>query len=212
MVRLFYELNPLLPCRAPGMASTWIGDVPALMRFLEQAAAKAGDSLMNSHLLAFIAARADRRSEMQVDTLSSAKSAELFRKGELALLRDLQQRYHPDPMPALAKWVAGRLRPELERWHNRPVRQAMNAKLDALAQAGILARLLELMGDAAARAQDLAGARLAELELAAIDAEVAAIHSEDPQRTADAERFGHAITGGIGLSALILVTITVLLR
>jgi hypothetical protein len=84
-------------------------------------------------------------------------------------------------------------------------------RLDSLAQAGQLGRLLELTGDAAARAQDLAGAIRAQNELAAIDAEVAIISSEDRQRLADAERYGQAITGGIGLTALILIAMSVLL-
>jgi hypothetical protein len=210
--RLFYELNPLLPCRASGMETPWVGDIPALMRFFEKTAGKAGDTLIDLQLAAFIAARADRKSAAQVDSLTGAKTADTFRRGEVALLRDLQVRYHPDPMPALAKWAAARLQPDLERWHNRPRREAMLVRLDSLAQAGSLSRLLELTSDVSARAQDLAGAIRAANELAAIDAEVAAISNDDRQRLADAERFGQAITGGIGLTALILMAMSVLLR
>ncbi len=212
MLRLFYELNPLLPCRAPGMGTAWVADMPALMRSLEQAAGSAEGALLGQHLFAFIAARADRKSEMQVDKLAGAKTADSFRLGELALLRDLQLRYHPEPMVALAKWAASRLRQDLEVWHNKPRRVAMQARLESLVQAGLLARLLELTGDQAARALDVAGATRAANELKAIDAEVAAINTEDRRRFGDAERFGHAITGGIGLSALILMVISVLLR
>jgi eukaryotic-like serine/threonine-protein kinase len=212
MVRLFYELNPLLPCRAPGMGAAWVAGMPALMRSLEQAAGSAGGALLGQHLFAFIAARADRKSEMQVDKLAGAKTDDSFRLGELALLRDLQLRYHPEPMAALAKWAASRLRQDLEVWHNKPRRLAMQARLESLVQAGLLARLLELTGDQAARALDIAGATRAANELKAIDAEVAAINTEDGRRFGDAERFGHAITGGIGLSALILMAMSVLLR
>jgi hypothetical protein len=210
--RLFYALNPLLPCRAAGMEAPWISDLPALMRFFEHAAGNAGNTLIDLHLGAFIAARADRNSAAQIDALTSAKSADSFRRGEVSLLRDLQVRYHPEAMPALSKWAAARLAPDLDRWHNRPRREAMQARLEALAQAGFLARLLELTGDAAARAQDLAGAIRAANELAAIDAEVAAISSNDTRRVADAERHGQAITGGLGLSALILMAMSVLMR
>jgi eukaryotic-like serine/threonine-protein kinase len=212
MVRLFYELNPLLPCRAPGMGAAWVAGMPALMRSLEQAAGSAGGALLGQHLFAFIAARADRKSEMQVDKLAGAKTDDSFRLGELALLRDLQLRYHPEPMVALAKWAASRLRQDLEVWHNKPRRLAMQARLESLVQAGLLARLLELTGDQAARALDIAGATRAANEIKAIDAEVAAINTEDRRRFGDAERFGHAITGGIGLSALILMAMSVLLR
>lgn len=209
--RLFYELNPLLPCRASGMESAWIADIPALMRHFEHAVGKAGDTLIDLHLGAFIAARADRKSAAQVDTLATARTAETFRHGELALLRDLQLRYHPEPMPALATWAAARLQPELERWHNRPRREAIRARIEALAHAGYLSRLLDLANDVTAHAQDLAGAIRAANEVAAIDAEFAIINTEDHKRLADAERHGEAITGGIGLSALILAALSVLL-
>ncbi len=211
LTRLFYELNPLLPCRANGMESVWVADIPALMRYFEQAAGKAEETLIDLHLSAFISARADRSSAAQVDNLTLTKTADGFRHGQLALLRDLQARYHPDALPGLAKWAAARLQPDLERWHNRPRREAMQARLEALAQAGYLSRLLELTDDGTARAQDLAGAIRAAREVAAIDAEVAIINNEDRKRLADAERHGEAITGGIGLSALILAALSMLL-
>ena len=182
------------------------------VQFFESAADSAGDSLIDLHISAFIAARADRKIEMQVNGLAGAKTAEVFRRSELVLLRDLQARYHPAPMPALAKWVAARLQPGLQRWRNKPRREAAQARLDALSQAGFLARLLDLVEDPAAWALDSAGAQLAAREKAIIDAEMAAIDTSDEARLADAERFGRAIAGGIGLSAFILMVMSVLLR
>jgi eukaryotic-like serine/threonine-protein kinase len=210
--RLFYELNPLLPCRARGMESAWVADIPALMRHFEQTASKAGATLIDLHLSAFIAAHADRKSAAQVENLTTARTADSLRHGELALLRDLQVRFHPEALPALAAWVVNRLQPDLERWRNRPRREAIQARLEVLAQAGYLARLLELTNDIAARALDMAGAIRAANEVAAIDAEVGIISNEDHKRRAEAERHGQAITGGIGLSALILMVLSVLLR
>ncbi len=211
LLRLFYGLNPMLPCRLSTMMAAWITQMPELMRFLEQNADAAGDSLIDPHLSAFIAARADRKIEMQVGTLATTRKTGTVRLNEMLLLKDLQARYHPAPLPKLAKWVAARLRPELERWRNKPRREALNARLDALAQAGFLSRLIDLIEDAGSRLQDAAGAAQAELELATIDAEVAAIDNDDRLRLADAERFGQAIAGGIGLSILILISMTMLL-
>ena len=212
LLRLFYSLNPLLPCRGPAMATNWIVSMPDLMRFLEQTAENAGSSLIDLQIAAFIAARADRKIEMQINGLTSAKDAESFRLAELALLRDLQSRYHASPMPALAKWAAARLRRDIERWRNRPRREALRLRLDALAQVGFLSRLLAVTEDVAARTLDIVGAQGAANEMAMIDAEVAGIDHGDKVRFADAERFGQAITGGVGLSAFILTVMSVLLR
>jgi hypothetical protein len=212
LLRLFYALNPVLPCRVPKMAAAWVANMPDLMRILEATADGAGDHLIDLHVIAFIAARADRKIEVQVNALSGLKDAEVFRRAELGLLRQLQVRYHPVPMPALAKWVAARLRPDLERWRNKPRREALLSRLDALARTGSVARLLELAEDPAARAADIMGAQRAANEVAMIDAELAAIDSNDGYRFAMAERSGQAIAGGIGLSVFILIAMSVLLR
>ena len=212
LLKLYYGLNPLLPCRMAAMASAWVASIPDLMRFFEGAAASLDDSLIDMHIAAFVASHADRKIEMQVNGLAGIKDAAAFRVAELALLRDLQIRYHPGPMPALAKWVAARLRPDLDRWRNKPRREAMQARLDLLAQAGFVSRLLDLTEDPTARAVDFAGARRAANELAMIDAELALIESSDRVRVATAERSGQAIAGGIGLSAFILIAMSVLLR
>jgi eukaryotic-like serine/threonine-protein kinase len=211
LLRLYYGLNPLLPCRAPAMATRWIANMADLMGFYESVVENAKDSLIDLPISAFIAARADRKIEMQVNALAVVKDAEAFRLGELTLLRDLQARYHPSPMPALAKWVAVRLRPYLDRWQNRPRREAAQARLDTLAQAGMVGRLLDLADDRAAWAVDNTGARLAAHEMARIDAEIDAIDNDSSVRFIDAERFGRAVAGGIGLSAFILMVMSVLL-
>ncbi len=211
LLRLYYGLNPLLPCRATGMGTRWVVTLADLMRFVESIAEKAGDSLIDLHISAFIVARGERKIELQVNALAGIRDPDVYRSAELGLLRDLQERYHPAPMPALAAWVAARLQPELERWRNKPRREAAQAQLATLAATGSVARLLELAEDPAAWAEDNAGAHRAAIEIAMIDAEVAAIDNEDAVRFADAERFGRAIAGGIGLSAFILVVMSVLL-
>jgi hypothetical protein len=212
LLRLFYGSNPLLPCRLPTMATAWIASISDLMQFFEGAAATAGDNLIDLHLSAFVAARAERKFEMQVNGLAGSKDAASFRMGELVLLQDLQARYYPSPMPGLAKWVAAKLQPDLERWRNRPRREAMQVRLDVLAQQGFVSRLLELTEDTTARALDIGGAYRAANEIARIDAEVAVIDRNEAARFANAERFGQVIAGGIGLSALILMVMSVLLR
>ena len=137
LLRLFYGMNPLLPCRAPSMTSRWIATIPDLMSFLERIVETAGDRLIDMHLSAFIATRGDRKVELQIDALNGIKDSEAFRSAELLLLQDLQVRYHPSPMPALTKWAAARLRPDIERWRNRPKREALQARLETLIKTGL---------------------------------------------------------------------------
>jgi eukaryotic-like serine/threonine-protein kinase len=206
MLRAFYFLNPLLPCGLPAMSDGWVIDLSDLMRFLEKAAgagSKAG--LVDLHLRAFIAARGDRQIDSAVNLVIKTTDPKSFRMRQLALLRDLQQRYHNLPMPALAAWMAEQLRPDLQEWRNQATRAALIERLNALAQAGFLGRLLAVVDDDQGRAADTAGAKQAAFQVAAIDAELSALARSGDRRRAVSERFGREIAAAIGLTALILM-------
>ena len=106
-LRLYYTLNPLLPCRLDTMRTAWIISIPDLMRFLERSADTVTGNMINSHLAAFIAARSDNQSEVQVNALLSRNDADFHRLSEIKLLRDLQSRHYPQPMPGLADRGSG---------------------------------------------------------------------------------------------------------
>lgn len=209
-LRVFYTLNPLLPCRGAGMAAAWIVTMADLMRFLERTAESTRGRLVDVELASFIAARADRRTEVEVNALLAKVDAAAIRDRELALLRDLQSRYYPQPMPGLAKWAVERLRPAVEQWRNRPQRAALMTRLEALAEDGYLGRLLALLDDPAGRAADRLGAEQAATERAVIDAELAAIVVSDGMRLAEAGHLGQAVTAAIGLVALVMAALGVL--
>ncbi len=213
LLRIFYALNPLLPCAIPGMADSWIIGMPELLRFLEKAAAAGPNTnLVDLHLRAFIAARGDRSIDAAVNLVITTKDPKIYRTRQLCLLRDLQQRYHPHPMPNLAAWVAAQLRPELEAWQNQPRRVALLERLEQLVQGGFLARLLALLEDTNGRAEDMAGARRAAGMVAAIDTELAALARSDSARRAVTARFGREIAAAIGMTALILMMLVSVLE
>jgi hypothetical protein len=212
LLRMFYALNPLLPCRAAGMSAHWILSNGELLLFFERTATADTPGLIDLDIATFIAARAERRIETRVNSLLPKINGESARAAELVLLRDMQARYHPHTLPGLAKWAAARLQPVLEQWHYRPRRDALAARLETLSSEGFLAPLLALVEDTAGRSADRAGAGQAARERAAIEAELAAIEAGEAPRVQEAERFGQAATGALGLMALIVAAMTVLLR
>jgi hypothetical protein len=212
LLRIFYVMNPLLPCRGPGMSADWIIGPGDLLRFYERTVEATAGTLITLEVATFIAARADRRMEMQINALLSRQSGESERLTELGLLRDLQGRYHPDPMPRLAAWAVARLQPAVEQWHYRPGRAAMKAQIESLARNGLLARLLAVVQDNSGRAADRAGAEQAAIERITIDRELAAIEYGEAPRLHEAERLGQAVTGAFGLMAFIAMALAALLR
>ncbi|HQT78194.1 MAG TPA: hypothetical protein PLD10_14155 [Rhodopila sp.] len=211
LLRLFYGLNPLLPCRSGQMAGAWVMSVRDFMRQLEKSAPDGDTGLIDLPLAVFIASRSDRRTEPAAIELLSTKKPDLYRQREMELLAQLQLRHHPGPLPRLAKWMVERLRPGLDIWQNRRRREALGRQLAELAAAGMLSRLLALVRDPAAVAADRAGAQTAAAELRRINAEIESIDAHGTIRLSYAERIGHAIAGGVALVGLILTVLRAVL-
>ncbi|HEY1932015.1 MAG TPA: hypothetical protein VGG99_08390 [Acetobacteraceae bacterium] len=204
MPRLTYMLNPLLPCASPLMGKHWVGRLGDLPMALEAAAAanpSAGP--IDPHVVAFVAARAERRLDVEANTLTGdANSVDV---AELRLLAQLQMRFHPTPMPALAAQVAGKVGPLIEAWRNRARRNELAQRIREIAQSGMLVPMVALLEDPPGRRADAQAAHIAAAELAQIDAELQQIAAGAAGRGATAERIGQEVAAGIGLAALAVI-------
>ncbi len=202
MPRVTYLLNPLLPCASPLMADRWIArlaDLPAALEAAIAGSVKAAP--LDAHVAAFVAARGDSRFEADASALSAGSKSPAGLP-ELRLLVQLQARYHPAPLPALAAWIAGASASMIALWHNRPRRQELTDRLRSLAQAGMLMPMLALLEDPPGRRTNSAGAKLAAAELNGIDEALRAIAASVPERSAIAGRIGQEIAAGVGLAAV----------
>jgi eukaryotic-like serine/threonine-protein kinase len=210
LLRLFYGLNPMLPCRAKQVADAWVVSVPELIAGLEKSVSEATTNLIDLPVATFISARAERKFEPKVAELILNKNPESFRLQEIDLLRELQTRYHPAPLPRISRWMAERVRPDLQKWQNRPKREVLSKRLTELGETGNLTRVLTVAQDHSGLAADQAGARSALAELRKISIELQAVERQGAMRLTYAERAGHAITGGLGLAVFILMFLRVL--
>ncbi|HUB14283.1 MAG TPA: serine/threonine-protein kinase [Acetobacteraceae bacterium] len=200
--RLAYLLNPLLPCASALLAGRWVNRLTELPTAIEAAiVANPNTAPLDAHLVAFIAARGDSRVESETNAMTGATQNGLA-LSELRLLTQLQVRYYPRPLPALAAWIAGAAGPIVALWCNRPRRQELTEQLKALAPAGQLLPILALLEDPAGRSADAAGARAAAAELNRVEAALAGIAASAAERRRAATRLGQEIAAGVGLLAL----------
>jgi hypothetical protein len=208
LVRLTYQINPLLPCASPGLGGRWVARLADLLPALEAAARRdrAQASPIGPAVAAFIAARGDRALEAVVARLVvTAGAAEPL--PQLRLLAQLQARFHPKPLPALGAWVAERVDALVAVWHSRPRRAALRPKLLELAAAGHLVALLALLDDPQSHRSDENDVRRATGDLARLDAALAQLAAGGPGRAEQARRLGQEVAAGVGLSALALLLV-----
>ena len=119
--RLIYALNPLLPCESPLVATrcvTGLGDLAVALDVSGRTLGAAQDPI-DDQVVAFIAARSERRLDSEVNGLNGELDKAQLILARLRLLSGLQARYAPRPLPSLAAWVAARAEPVLETWQNR---------------------------------------------------------------------------------------------
>jgi hypothetical protein len=202
--RLAYMLNPMMPCGGKLAAGRWVAsllDVPAALE-----ATASGVDVLDPHVVAFIAARADRRLALDVNALNVTDPDSRL-VAQLRLLSELQQRFDTRPLPGLAGWFAAQATPLMSRWKNRSKRAVVAERLVSLAAGGELAPMLSLIEDPAGHAADSDAADRAAAELARIDRELAAIEGGGGERAAAAARSGQEIAAGIGLAALAIMLI-----
>lgn len=196
--RLLYALNQLLPCASPLLGRSWVARLIDLLPALERAAADpATNQPIDRHIAAFVAARSERRMESEIAAL--ARTGEHAVEAELRLLATLQMRLHPAPLPALAKWITARSDELLAGWHSRARREKVTARMKELAEVGQLAPIVKLLQDATERIADRREAQAATAELARLDAELAALANDVPERATLARRWGQELAAGIGL-------------
>jgi hypothetical protein len=203
LARVAYMLNPMLPCGSPLVGQRWVSTLNDLPAALEAAAPGADHASppVDSHTAAFIAARSDRRVGMDTNALNGTDPDSRL-TGQLRLLSELQTRFDPRPLPALAGWFAAQAAPLVARWRNRAKRAEVTDRLTALAAEGQLVAMLALIEDPTGHAADAEGAEQARQELARIDGELAEIDRGGADRAMAAARTGQEIAAGLGLAAL----------
>ena len=203
--RLYYELNPSIPCRSALLSGHFVTRLADLLPALDAIAQtdQVRDAvLIDREMAAFIAARQERRTDPILTTLAEARSADIVALTQLRLLASLQTKHHCPPAPALGALLARHVAPALKVWRNRARGARMQAALTALGPAGQLTPMLALLEDPAALATDAAESGSARIRLARIEARIAAVAGGAARRRQSARRIAHEIATCLSAAAL----------
>ncbi len=205
-LRLAYMLNPLAPCESPLTAGHWITRLPELLPALEATAARSprkDQPLVDSHIVAFVAARRDERLDTDIGRLAGAVGpADLF--SQLRLLAALQTKLVRGALPHLSRWAAEAIRPRLDSFNSRSRRVRLEERLKQLGEAGQLPDLVALLDDQPEQSQDQEGLRAARARLITIDATLAQLQTAAGTRAKEAKQIAYEVAGGVGLVACVV--------
>ncbi|NQU71747.1 MAG: hypothetical protein HQ514_14420 [Rhodospirillales bacterium] len=208
--RCLYDLNSFAPCMSPLLDKAYVYSLRDLMPALESIVSKAGElpGLIDRHIVAFIAARSKGQLDMKLKPLEEdGGKAISARIAILYLFAFVQREYGPDTLPHLTKWLAEELKPALDLYKGRSLRDDLTRKLDVVVATGKISRLYAHLHHPATIKKDQVQFAAAQRELVETTAKIAELESE--RFFNKARRAGWRIASGIS-SCIAVFTIGVL--
>jgi len=211
--RLLYQLNPGLPCLSPLVHRSGAATLPDLLAALERVASApppggGAPTPLDRHVAAFIGAGMEGQLDTLLAAAGDARRPEEAGLAVVAVFARLQRLQRGLVLPNLARWVAAIAAPAVGTWHRKALRARIEERLPEAAASGDFGRLLAVLDDQAARAEDRGGFADAAATFARAAAAGVALRAEAPLRQAEAAR-----TGGLAAQAVALALLggTVLL-
>ena len=200
--RLCYGLNPMLSCASPLLAGRPVVRAAELLPALDEAAATADRARppIDAHIAAFLMARLDGGLTGDLGNLPSF-AADPERRAVLRLFARLQARLHPDRLPGLAGWLVSCGLAGVSDWRSHRTRATLQDRLLQAASDGQIGEIVALLDDEPAREADRQGAEQAAIRVQRLEASLAQIAANAPERTEAARLLGHEIVTGAGLLA-----------
>ena len=208
--RCLYDLNSFAPCMSPILDKAYVYSLRDLMPALEAVVRKTGElpGLIDRHIVAFIAARSKGQLDMKLKPLEEDGGKAIgARIAIVYLFAFVQREYGPDTLPYLTKWLAEELRPALDLYKGRSLRDELTRKLDGVVATGKISRLYAHLHHPATIKKDQAQFMAAQRELAETTARIA--HLESERFFNKARESGWRIASGIS-SCIAVFTIGVL--
>ncbi len=200
--RLTYGMNPMLACASPLLTGRPVIRAAELLPALDAAAAAADRTRppIDAHIAAFLVSRSDATLAGDLPHLASF-AGESERLSILRLFARLQNRLSPGRLPGLAGWLIASGLAGVSDWRSHRTRATLQDSLLQAASEGQIGRMAELLDDQPARAADERGAQQAAARIKSLEAALARITEDAPQRDHAAQLLGHELVTGAGLLA-----------
>ncbi len=159
--RALYELQHFVPCYSELFARHYMLSLKQLLPVLDELAADSRRPAepLDRHMAGFLAARLGRTHENMLKALNPNKDVATRNITILNLLATVQTRYGIEPLPRLCAWLAETLKPALDRFHSRALKQTLQRNLNKLATMGELGQLQKAVDSPEVVEGDLRGFR-----------------------------------------------------
>lgn len=145
--RVLYFLCDEAPCLSPTLQNFYVATLPDLAIAFEkisQSEAARPETLIDRHIAAFLSTR-DKKIMNQKASLVGSDDKSARNLGALLIFAEIQKRYRLGPLPGLSRWIGDILKPVVDRYHNRPLREKIQKDIEKVKNTGDLVLLASVV-------------------------------------------------------------------
>jgi hypothetical protein len=156
--RALYELNPALPCQSvlcEGYLVSRVEDVLPVLEAMAAAGAGRRHSLVDRHLLAFLATYADEvTDELLLGVAEATNAPGQSMIGLLRVLVTIERKRGGKPCPNLCRWVNEALQPAVNLYRNTKRREIIREDIESASKSASLSKMLDVIDNPQQRKLD----------------------------------------------------------
>lgn len=156
--RVLYEMNNSVPCLSPLVVEDYVLELrdllPALNAYAKRKGETAGGVVVDRHIAAFVAARANFEVERIIADLAVPNEGRKI-MAMINLLAMIQWRVGVGGLNSLTMWLAHIAKPAINGFHNREKRRQLEQELPKVGREGNIVELSRLLDSAEERGADI---------------------------------------------------------
>lgn len=214
--RCLYQFSPGWPCLSPLVREAYVTDIRRLLPALEARASGAQEiEPMDRHIAAFACSQLADIPDRTILALGDTSSESARISGVVLFLAEIAQKTENHHLPKLATWLAGFLKPFVESFHSRQLREELQRAIDSAVKSGSLPDLARAVGDHERREKDERGFDFARREYQALERECQALEAGKltdnvfvSARARSASAVIAGLASGLGLLFMTLLHVT----
>ncbi len=210
--RAVYEMNPTMPCLSPMLGGQYVTNARKMLPALERVASQPNrpPEPMDRHVAAFLIVR-DKRSELLFTSMSPNETPMRRGLALLTLFGEMQYRYGPDNLPALAAWLLPLVEPCIRRFLSKPFQEKVRKQAKEAVDRGNLSDLLQQVDEPKRVERDEQEFLMARRMYIDVEREIKELQEKLNHRGNLAREYGRPVAATIAsLIGIIFILVTVL--
>lgn len=203
--RCFYEVNPTAPCLSPSLIGCQVSTMAHFMKVVEKKLTTPGNQInpFDRHCAAFIAAKAAGQGKSFHQMGLGKPGSAIYTVGLLKMFGQLQNIYHPGPLPGFCLWSDSLLKPLISGLKSELRREFVMKRFEVARKSGNMGSILAATDIQQHIKKDEKEYLVAKSSFAGAEQLAVRLEAATEERKAAATQYGNWIASVLSITALL---------